>query len=365
MLSGLFCGCEAQNEIAENHNYPTQVPNYDQHIEKRKLEIMAFWSPPVNDKQYTWMKECGITAVVVDNKFGAQSGTVKKKILTMCEELDIDVYFPLDRTSGADAVKRFEEWKDYPAFKGFYCDEPITKQHIDNIASQYEAMNDLNPNLTFIGNLLGNYSEDPNHYSWIYSDKAAFQADVEAGQFFATYDEYVRYYSDTVIKDNKNIRISATNYPLLAYDMNYESTLTETWLRTLGMSKETANLAGVEMWQYIATTAYHNGGNTNYHRQPTAADIRWQSYMVLAFGGTGIEEFVYTTVGQGAEFTAEDHGPIWWKDQKDLSSYYRTEVYYAAQEVHQELAKFDHVLLSFDWKGVLVNQVTKETDTAA
>lgn len=365
LLCGVFSGCEAQKESAENHNYPTQLPNYDSYAESRQLEIMAFWSPPINEKQYTWMKECGITAVLVDNKYQSYTGTNRKRLLNMCQELDIDVYFPLDRNSNADVVKNFEEWKDYPAFKGFYCDEPITKQHIDNIASQYEAMNELNPNLTFIGNLCGNYSEDPHYYSWIYPTEEEFLAEVEAGQFFANYDEYVQYYIDTVIKDNKNIRVSATNYPLLAYDMGYESTLTENWLRTLGKSKKSAQNAGIDMWQFIATTAYHNGGNVNYHRQPTAADIRWQSYMVLAFGGTGIEEFVYMTVGQGGEFTAEDHGPIWWKDQNDHSSYYRTDTYYYAQEVHQELTKFDHVLLSFDWKGVLINQVTEDTDTAA
>lgn len=360
LLCGAFCGCGEQTASDTNHNYPTELPQYN---DDKQLEIMAFWSPPINEKQYTWMKECGITAVVVDNKYQSYTGTNRKRILTMCEELDIDVYFPLDRNTTGEAVAKYKEWVDYPAFKGFYCDEPITKQHIDNIASQYQAMNELSPNLIFIGNLVGGYSEDPNHYAWMYADEEAFQAEVEAGQFFANYDEYVQYYKDTVIKDNKNIKTSATNYPLLAYDMNYEHILTEKWLKTLGMSKQSAQQAGIDMWQFIATTAYHNGGNVNYHRNPTEADIRWQSYVVLAFGGTGIEEFVYTSVGQGAEFTAEDHGPIWWTDQNDYSSYYRTDVYYSAQAVHQELFKFDHVLLSFDWQGVLINSVTEGTDT--
>lgn len=362
ILIGCLSGCGGGSSTQlENPGYPTTVPTY---AEDKELEIMAFWSPPINEQQYTWLKECGITAVLVDNKYESYTGANRKRILTMCQELGIDVYFPLDRNVSADAVEQFAPWVDYPAFKGLYCDEPITKRHIDNIAAQYEALMALNPELVYIGNLLGDYSEDPNDYSWIYSTNEEFLAEVADGQFFVNYDAYVQYYKDTVIKDRTNIRISATNYPLLAYDMGYESTLDTKWLQTLGTCKQTADNAGAQMWQFIATTAYHNGGNVNYHRHPTESDIRWQAYAALACGATGIEEFVYTTVGAGAEFTAEDHGPIWWEDQNDFSTYYRTDVYYSAQAVHQELQKFDHVLMAYDWQGLLCYPVIAGSPSA-
>lgn len=361
-LTGILSACnepQTGNDSLSSYDFPTAVPVF---ADDKQVEIMAFWSPPINETQYTWLKECGITAVLVDNKYNANTGTNRKKILTMCGELGIDVYFPLDRNCDGQVVEQFAEWAEYPAFKGLYCDEPITKKHIDNINEQYEAMCQIDPDLIFIANMLGGYEEDATAYSWIYDTDAEFQQEVADGQFFENYQAYMAYYQETVVRDRKNVRVSATNYPLLNYDM-YTTTLDSAWLSTLGNSKQLADEYGTQLWQFIATTAYHSGGNTNYHRQPTEADIRWQAYAALAYGATGIEEFVYTTVGAGAEFTAEDHGPIWWVDQNQLSGYYRTETYDYAQAVHQEIAKFDHVLLSFQWQGVLCKTGDKEPDT--
>lgn len=360
LLLGCFAGCEQgtskKNKV--NPGYSTEVPTY---ADDKQLEIMAFWSPPIKEEHYTWMKECGITAVLVDNKFDAQSGSNRRKILQMCTELEIDVFFPLNRDqTGASIKKEYARWLEYPAFAGFYCDEPITKGHIDNIADQAKEAYALSPDLRMISNMLGDYSDRGEGYGWIYSDPAEYQAALADGQFFENYEAYVKYMQDTVLKPYDNVVVSATNYPLAAWNRGYETTLVATWLKTLGLSQQTAQTVDRDMWQFIATTAYHSGGGGFYHRQPTEADIRWMSYAALAYGAKGIEEFVYTTVGQGVEFTAEDHGPIWWIDQNDPSSYYRTEVWYDAQTVHQELFKFDHVLLSFDWKGVLCHNVTND-----
>ena len=135
LLLGCFAGCEQEiskkNKV--NPGYSTEVPTYP---DDKQLEIMAFWSPPIKEEHYTWMKECGITAVLVDNKFDAQSGSNRRKILQMCTELEIDVFFPMSRDQSGAAIKDYERWLEYPSFAGFYCDEPITKGHIDNIADQ-------------------------------------------------------------------------------------------------------------------------------------------------------------------------------------------------------------------------------------
>ena len=355
MVLSCFGGCGIEKKT--NPGYSTEIPSY---TDDKQLSVMAFWSPPINDQQYSWMKGCGITAVLVDNKYESYTGTNRRRVLKMCDELGIDVFFSLTRDQNGESIQSFKAWLDYDSFAGFYCDEPITKTHIDNLAAQAREVYALSPDLRMICNMVGEYSDNGAGYSWMYGSQEEYQAAVTDGQFFANYEAYVAYMQEKVLEPYDNAVVSATNYPLADYDMNYETTLVDTWLKTLGLSKQTAQTVDNEMWQFVATTAYHSGGKDFYHRQPTEADIRWMSYTALAYGATGIEEFVYTTVGAGTEFDGDDHGAIWWDDQNDYSTYYRTDVWYSAQKVHQELFAFDHVLLSFDWKGVLCHNVTND-----
>ena len=354
-----FGGClyaGGSNDPKENPGYSTVVPVY---TDDKQMEIMAFWSPPITQQQYTWMKDCGITSVVVDWKYDGNTGVNRRKILSMCNELGIDVYFSLDRFQDGTKIKTFESFLQYDSFAGFYCDEPVSKTHIDNVADQAKKAYMLDPELQVILNMVPEYSSNGKGYEWIYTGYGDYNAAVAKGDFFANYEEYVLYVQDVVLNPYSNAVVTATNYPLAEPD-RYEITLDNTWLNTLGLSKQIAVESGRDMLQFIATTGYHSGGFDWYHRQPTEADIRWMSYTALAYGAIGIMEFVYTTVGEGPEFDADHHGAIWWKDINDYNSYYRTDVWYAAQRVHKELQSFDHVLLSFDWQGVLCHNVTND-----
>ena len=366
LLFGCFSGCALLNGLIgptepagpkENPGYSTVVPVY---TDDKQLELMIFWMPPIEKQQYIWMKEYGVTAMLVDNQYHAAEPANRAKILDMCEELGIDVYFHIDRERDGSAVLEFGQYLNYSCFAGFYCDEPILKRHVDNVADQAQKASMLSPKLRMICNMLGNYADDPAGYRWLYETEGAFLADVAAGQIFDNYEAYVAYAQETIFNIYDNTLVSATNYPLADYNKDYETTLVDTWLETLGKSQLTAQTASRDMWQFIATTAYHSGGGGFYHRQPTEADIRWMSYAALAYGARGIEEFLYKSISGGAEFDADDHGPIWWTNQNDYSTYYRTEMWYAGQAVHQELYKFDHVLLSFDWQGVICHNETND-----
>lgn len=360
VLLSSFSGCALLEyygnlrDSKENPGYSTVVPIY---TDDKQLEIMAYWSPPINEQQYTWLKDCGITAVVIDWKYEGNLEVNRRKILQMCDELGIDVYFALNRFQDGTEVSSFDIYLDYTSFAGFYCDEPVSKTHIDNVADQARQARVLSSKLKVICNMVPEYSPYGKGYDWIYSEFGGYDQAVERGDFFANYPGYVAYVKENLLKPYENAVITATNYPL-ADDDRYHTTLDNTWLNTLGMTKLSALDSGRDMLQFIATSGYHSGGFDWYHRQPTEADIRWMSYTTLAYGATGIMEFVYTTVGVGPEFDADHHGAIWWEDVNDFSTYYRTDVWYSAQNVHRELTKFDHVLLSFNWQGVLCYDVT-------
>ena len=367
ILVGCFSGCQLLEQLMgqeeptgpkENPGYSTVVPVY---TDDKRLELMIFWMPPIEEQQYIWMKEYGVTAVLVDNQYGSYSDANRKKILEMCDELGMKVYFCLDRERTGAEVLEFAQYLSYDCFAGFYCDEPITKSHIDNIVDQAKMVSALSPRLRMICNMLGGYG----NFRWWYTSDAAYENAVASGEIFLNYEDYVQYMKSALLDVYDNTIISATNYPLADTQKGYDYTLVDTWLETLGKTQLTAQATGREMRQFIATTAYHSGGGEFYHRQPTEADIRWMSYTALAYGARGINEFLYKSINGGAEFDGDDHGPIWWTDQDDYSTYYRTEVWYAGQTVHQELYKFDHILLSFDWQGVICHNETNDPDVLA
>lgn len=366
LLLSCFSGCQLLGDITGSTN-PTEleeIPNYSNvvpvYTDDKQLELMIFWMPPIEEQQYIWMKEYGVTAVLVDGQYHSADPVNRKKILDMCEELGMDVYFCMDRERDGSEILDYAQYLEYSCFAGFYCDEPILKYQIDNVAGQAKNVQKLSPRLRMICNMLGNYADDPNGYRWLFETEGAFLAAVASGQIFDNYAAYVQYMQDAVLSVYDNTVVSATNYPLADPEKDYGYTLVDTWLETLGKSQLAAQTVGHDMWQFIATTAYHSGGGGFYHRQPTEADIRWMSYMALAYGAKGIEEFVYKSISGGVEFDADDHGPIWWTNQEDFSTYYRTEMWYAGQAVHQELYKFDHVLLSFDWQGVICHNETND-----
>lgn len=338
----------------ENPGYSTVVPVY---FDDAQLELMVFWMPPIDEQHYIWMKEYGVTAVLVDGKYDSTSDGNRQKILQMCNELDMDVYFIMDRERDGREIQSYYKYLEYESFAGFYCDEPITKGHIDNIAGQAAAIYALDPSLRLICNMLGGYG----NFRWWYSSDAAYESALGSGEIFLSYDAYLQYMKETVYEVYDNTVLSATNYPLMDVNYGYEYSLDNSWLQILGNCRQIANEVGRDMWQFLATTAYHAGDQTAYHRQPTEAEIRWQSYAALAGGAKGIEHFVYMTTGPGIEFDSDDHGPIWWTDQNDPTTYYRTETWYAGQAVNQELFKFDHVLLSFDWQGFLCHNVINDS----
>ena len=364
ILMSCIGGCSLEdilkdpNAPKENPGYSTVVPVY---TDDKQLDLMIFWMPPIEEQQYIWMKEYGVTAMLVDGKYNAQSKDGRKKVLELCDKYDIDAYFHIDRERDGGEILSYSDCLAYSSFAGFYCDEPITKTHIDNIADQARNALALDPDLRMICNILGGYG----NFRWWYDSDAKYEIALATGEIFMNYDSYVEYAKKTVFEPYENTLVSATNYPLADYEKGYESTVRSGWLNVLGNCYKTAAETGREMWQFLATTAYHAGDKSDYGRQPTEADIRWTSYAALACGATGLEHFTYLTTGPGIEFEWFDHGPIWWTDEDDFSTYYRTEVWYAGQAVNQELYKFDHVLLSFEWQGVLCHNVKNDKDILA
>jgi hypothetical protein len=94
---------------------------------------------------------------------------------------------------------------------------------------------------------------------------------------------------------------------------------------------------------YIQTMSYHGG----MKRRPSEEDIRYQSYITMAYGNRGIMAFCYQAPGgppYSGEFKKDDYAML---DE----AHERTEIWYGFQKVAAELKAFEHVYLSFQWQS--------------
>ena len=309
LLDQVYMTLKADEELV----VPTQIPNYEKYRGEKKLDVLAFWMPPIEDIHYQWMQEAGITALVIDNQYGAVEGAPLVKALSLCDKYGIDAYIMISREQ-ANALypSNYPYVTDHPSLKGFYVDEPLNEEQMNDIAAMVKAAEPMG--LTVIVNKM----------PW---------TDADSNRWF-----------DTAFADcGDNLIVCATNYPLLTDGIRSD------WLEINGLTAESAAKAEAPHWQFVATTGYGD------RRQITESDIRWQYYAALAYGAKGIGDFSYCTPSYGGEWNDPQHAPIWWTDIDDTSTYYRADTYYYLQAVNQEISKFDHVLLSFDWQGVMTN----------
>ncbi len=292
------------------------IPSYEQNRNTKQLDVLAFWMPPIEDQHYQWMKEAGITALVIDNQYDAYEGAPLRNALSLCDKYGIDAYITVNRQSAsATYASNYAMYQDHPSFKGFYVDEPTTEEEINNIAA-----------MTISAEAMG-LQVIANKMPWTDAD-------------------YTEWFNTAFANCGDNLIVCATNYPLLTDGVRSD------WLEINGLTNEAAATYGAPHWQFVATTGYGD------RRQVTEADIRWQYYAALAYGAKGIGDFSYCTPSYGGEFNDPQHAPIWWTDSSDTSTYYRSDTYYALQAVNQEISKFDHVLLSYDWQGVMTKTTT-------
>lgn len=117
--------------------YPTAIPSYDMYKDTRRLEHVAFWTPPPTDQHYQWLAESGMTQIVVDAKYNALPvSETMERVLSLCEKYDITAYPVISRDmSGPQREGTFDNYFRYKSFGGFYTDEPLRNTEIDNIVA--------------------------------------------------------------------------------------------------------------------------------------------------------------------------------------------------------------------------------------
>lgn len=308
------------------YTYLSEIPTY---ADDKELEMVAFWSPPSTLEFYQEMVDCGFTSVVIDSKYGNSAGSQELlNTLAICDQVGIKAFPATNRGISADLSV---DYSQYSSFAGFYTDEPLSKSDFDIIESNTQKLNDAYPD------------QDYFYLTTLISDApTAYNND------FYYWEDYYNYYFEHSGNEQKAFLFD--HYPLMGNAT--KGNISEEWLRITEQYALLAKEKGIEIWPYIATMSYASGTR----RRPEEDDMRYQSYVNLAYGAKGLAYFCYMTPGlppYDGEFKLSDYALINYEDPDDISTYYKTDTWYATQTVNNELKAFDHVLLSFDWQGVI------------
>lgn len=161
----------------------------------------------------------------------------------------------------------------------------------------------------------------------------------------AAIDQYKRHVSDYINKIDTDY-ISVDIYPLgVGKDLlgNAVKTTNSKWLRNLDILAEACRETGRDLW--VITQAAGNekveGGGMRYCDTPQ--DIRWQAYVSLSFGTKAIIHACYNSG--------------WWDRDSHLidAAGNRTQTYYAAQTVDNELKPFAGIYGDYNNLGAFLH----------
>ena len=231
----------------------------------------------------------------------------------------------------------------YKTFKGFsFRDEP-DYEHAKTFGSVQDYLTSMKSDLFFFTSLLPMYADATrltNNYT---------------GNAEQAYKDYVNVFME------QTGRFAYDHYPLWLEPVSGETRVDDTWLHNLRLVAEGAKDKGSYPGITIQSCGFGPAGqeNTMEHKRniKTKADVSFQVYSSLAYGMKYITYFTYWEHWNAGD--VEDfYGAMVLYPEKNGQEPVKTEAYYAVKAVNEEIKKFDHVFLNFDWQGTMA--VTKK-----
>ena len=318
--------------------YKSEVPSY---TDDKEMPMIAFWSPPNTEEWYQSMVDCGFTAVIIDAKYGNGLGSsTLLDTMALCDKVGIDAYLAVGRGS---KFNNLAAYGNYESFKGINTDEPLTKDEYDCIQENINTLHSSYPD------------KDVNYLTNLINGGQFFHAEDD----FTSYENYVEYYMQHGGSEEEAFMFDI--YPLQGNSLKGQ--IDNSWLATLEILAAASKKYDVDLYSYLSTMSIHSLSI----RRPAEDDMRYVSYVNLAYGVKGFAYFCYMSPGlppYTGEFTAQNWGLVYYEDVDDWSTYYKTETWDAVQKVNNEMKSLEDVVLSFEWQGVM-KSAGKEAETTA
>ena len=349
ICSLMFAGCGGKKE----KTVPIGLPDYSEYENDLELQIGG-WNPPPpkhttsidspdydfqTAERYKEMAECGLNLGICVYEERRTYPEEFEKALNLAAENGIKLLvmdykvrpenFDPD-TSAEQLLEMTADYNDHPAFAGHHViDEPATTV-FDSIGKLKTVYDEAFPDKVFFVNLLPSYA-------------TTSQLGTAKG-----YDYYVQYFIDRVSPDV----LSLDYYPFKGTPSS--PILYSGLLGDYEIYAENAKLYGLPFWAFIGSMGWTGGAS----KQPNIYDLRFMINAALMFGANTINHFCYWQPYDSVVETENTYAMV----KRDGTV---TDVWYNAQTIHKELKKFDHVLLSYDWQGIMVNVGTENKRNTA
>lgn len=289
-------------------------PEYE---DDREMLIGGWDSPKNTLEDIQIAKDMGLTHMFLDSYHAKRGSEAYEDALRLYEQVGLNV---IVQGSTQNVTNDSTDYSDFSAVTHInYWDEP----YYSDIATLAEYADDHiekygNDSIIFFGNLFPN------------SATPAFEGH--------TYKEYVKHYADSVVsKFPEGQRwISADIYPLDKKDDG--SVIRNNWLSCIETLALQAKESKANAHFFLQATEHYD------YRAVKEEDIRFQFYVNMAFGVKGFSYFTYAdSVLSDFELSCVARN----------ESGVKHETYYMAQTVNNEIKKFDHVYLNYEWQGTL------------
>lgn len=243
--------------------------------------------------------------------------------------------------------KIVEELSQYKMFKGFMLhDEPVT-QVLPSFIKVQKYLENVKPDIFMYTCMIP-----------IYGRATCFSSDITADKVEA-YKDYVR----TVAEGTGSFVYD--HYPLFIdyRDPEHVQTLLEEdYFQNMEIVAQITKEMKVPSGLVVQSSSWGAWGKEKETCHPrntfTKADISFQVYSGLAYGMKSIGYYTYwehyTQHDRSSQYSAMLMYPMKEDGTPDPDGEpVKTPAYYAVKEMNEELKKFDHVFLRFDWEGTM------------
>lgn len=228
---------------------------------------ISFWvAPPAELVRYQEVAECGFTVVPVP----AETPDAGRYALDLAQQVglkavivDPRIHRDLPDQPGWEGVVQavIDDYGRHPALWGYFLTDEPSFGHFANLARLTKAFQERDPAHVPYINLFPNYAS------------AEQLGTVDYRQHVHAFLEIVR-----------PPILSYDHYALMEWGDRPE------YFANLEVIRAEALWAGVPFWNIILSTPHF------CYRDPSPADLRWQVYTTLAYGGKGLAYFTYWTL---------------------------------------------------------------------
>jgi hypothetical protein len=223
--------------------------------------IMPWNSPPNDPAVLRKLRECGFTLAgfVPSAALDACAAAGLKAIVSDGRASDYD-WTAVDETKARNNISNLvAQVGNNPAVFGYYLRDEPTAAWFPQLEKVASTVRELAPGKWPYINLFPDYADNSQLGTSSYADYLE--------RFVATCHPKIISYDNYALMDDGSLRGS--------YWSNLEAV------------HDACKKHGIEFWNIVLAVAHFN------YREPTAADLRFEAYTTLAYGGRGLAYFTY------------------------------------------------------------------------